>query len=82
MKRIHVVQLTSVHSAYDVRIFKECRSLADAGYQVTLIAPHSCDELTEGVQIRGVSMVEGRFQRMTRTVPRTGQVSAPHEISL
>jgi glycosyltransferase involved in cell wall biosynthesis len=70
MKRIHVVQLTSVHSAYDVRIFKQCRSLADAGYQVTLIAPHSCDELTDGVQIRGVSVVEGRFQRMTRTVPR------------
>lgn len=70
MKRIHVVQLTSVHSAYDVRILKECRSLADAGYQVTLIAPHSCDEITGGVQIRGVSTVKGRFRRMTRTVWR------------
>jgi glycosyltransferase involved in cell wall biosynthesis len=70
MKRIHVVHLTSVHSAYDLRILKECRSLADAGYQVTLIAPHSCNEIIGGVQIRGVFMLEGRFQRMTRTVWR------------
>src|SRR5262249_4931838 len=70
MKRIHIVHLTSVHSAYDLRIFKECRSLADAGYQVTIIAPHSCNEIAGSVQIRGVPMVEGRFRRMTRTVWR------------
>jgi glycosyltransferase involved in cell wall biosynthesis len=70
MKQIHVVQLTSVHSAYDLRIIKECRSLAGAGYQVTIIAPHPCDEITGGVQIRGVPMVEGRLRRMTLTVWR------------
>jgi glycosyltransferase involved in cell wall biosynthesis len=70
MKRIHVVQLTSVHSAYDLRILKECRSLADAGYQVTLIAPHSYDEVTGRVQIRSVPMVGGRLRRMTLTVWR------------
>src|SRR6516162_8743849 len=70
MKPIHVVHLTSVHSAYDLRILKECRSLADAGYQVTIIAPHSCNEINEGVQIRGVLTFEGRFRRMTRTVWR------------
>ena len=70
MKRIHVVQLTSVHSAYDLRILKECTSLAGAGYQVTLIAPHPSDEITEGVQIRAVPMVAGRFRRMTITVLR------------
>src|SRR6185437_10770535 len=70
MKRIHVVQLTSVHSAYDLRILKECRSLAAAGYQVTLIAPHSCDEITGGVQIKRVPMIGGRFRRMTLTVWR------------
>jgi glycosyltransferase involved in cell wall biosynthesis len=70
MKRIHVVQLTSVHSAYDLRILKECISLAGAEYQVTLIAPHPFDEITEGVQIRGVPIVAGRFRRMTLTVWR------------
>jgi glycosyltransferase involved in cell wall biosynthesis len=70
MKPIHVVQLTSVHSAYDLRIIKECTSLAGAGYKVTLIAPHPRDEKTGGVQIRGVPMVEGRFRRMTLTVWR------------
>lgn len=68
MKPIHVVHLTSVHSAYDLRIFKECKSLVDAGYQVTLIAPHPSDEVAEGVQIKGVPMREGRVRRMTRTV--------------
>ncbi|HET9791154.1 MAG TPA: glycosyltransferase, partial [Candidatus Angelobacter sp.] len=70
MKRIHVVQLTSVHSAYDLRILKECISLAGAGYKVTLIAPHPFDEITEGIQIRGVPTVAGRFRRMTLTVWR------------
>src|SRR5690349_10916076 len=70
MKQLHVVQLTSVHSAYDLRIIKQCRSLAAAGYQVTLIAPHSCDEFTGGIHIRRVPMVEGRFRRMTLTVWR------------
>jgi len=70
MKRIHVVHLTSVHSAYDLRILKECRSLADAGYQVTIVAPHARNEMSGEIQIRGVLMVEGRFRRMTRTVWR------------
>ena len=70
MKRIQVVHLTSVHPPDDLRILKQCRSLADAGYQVTIIAPHTCDDIRGGVQIRGVLIVEGRFRRMTRTVWR------------
>lgn len=35
-----------------------------------LIAPHPCDEMTGGIQIRGVPMVEDRFRRMTLTVWR------------
>jgi glycosyltransferase involved in cell wall biosynthesis len=70
MKRIHVVHLTSVHSACDLRILKECKSLAAAGYQVTLIAPHPCDEVIDGVQVKGVPIVEGRLRRMTLTVWR------------
>ena len=63
-----VVHLTSVHSAFDVRIFhKECRTLADAGYEVTLVAPHDKAEFVDGVQIEPVSRNTSRRSRMTHT---------------
>ncbi len=64
-----IVHLTSVHSALDVRILrKECRSLAAAGYDVTLVAPHERDETIDGVQIRAVAKARNRQERLTRTV--------------
>ncbi|MGH9633235.1 MAG: glycosyltransferase family 4 protein [Candidatus Angelobacter sp.] len=64
-----VVHLTSVHPAFDVRIFhKECRALAAAGHQVTLVAPHGADELRDGIQVRAVRKANNRFQRTTSTV--------------
>ena len=65
-----VVHLTSVHSAFDTRIFvKECRSLARAGFQVTIIAPHTEDTIVDGVRIKAVPPIKnkGRIQRMTST---------------
>ena len=63
--------LTSVHSPFDVRVFhKEGRSLARAGYEVTLIAPHERDEVVDGVVIKSLPSVGGRVSRMTRTVWR------------
>jgi glycosyltransferase involved in cell wall biosynthesis len=67
--RHKIVHLTSAHSASDVRIFhKECKSLAAAGYDVTLIAPHDCDTSSAGVTVRAVRPSTGRWNRMTRTV--------------
>ena len=57
MRKIKICHLTSVHSAKDVRIFvKECRSLAFAGYEVTLIAPNAFNEVVDGVSIVGVNI--------------------------
>jgi glycosyltransferase involved in cell wall biosynthesis len=67
-KKVHqVAHLTTVHPPFDVRIFhKECKSIAQAGYQVTLIACHERDEVREGVQIRGLPRWSGRLSRMLR----------------
>lgn len=61
--------MTSVHSAVDHRIFrKECRSLARAGFDVTVVGPHPDDTVAEQVQIKSIRKHDSRFARMTRTV--------------
>ncbi|TMQ73049.1 MAG: glycosyltransferase family 4 protein [Candidatus Eisenbacteria bacterium] len=68
---IRVVHLSSVHDAHDVRIFhRECRSLAEAGYDVVLVAPHDADETSRGVKILAVPRPKGRWERATRTAWR------------
>lgn len=63
-----ICHLTSVHPPFDTRVFhKECRSLAEAGYQVTLVAPHSHSETIQQVQIVAVPKPVRRLRRMTAT---------------
>lgn len=65
---IKVCVLTSAHPALDVRIFyKECKSLARAGYEVTLVAPHQKSEWIDGVTIRAVKPASGRLERCFKT---------------
>ncbi len=64
-----VVHLSSVHHISDTRVFyKECSSLAAAGYDVTLIInTDNGDEVRNGVRIRSLSKsTGGRFARMMR----------------
>lgn len=66
---IKVCILTSVHPPFDTRIFhKEAKSLAKAGYDVTLIAQHDKDEIVEGIKIVPLSKPKNRLERITRTV--------------
>jgi len=65
---ITIAHLSSVHPARDVRILqKECSSLVQAGYQVTLVIPHDQSEVVNGVQILALPKPRQRFQRMTQT---------------
>ena len=64
-----VVHLTSVHHAFDNRIFhKECRSLVLAGYEVFLVAPHECDAARDGIRLVAVPRPRSRAERMTRVL--------------
>ena len=60
-----VVHITTVHAADDIRIFrKECVSLAQAGYEVVLLAPHQQNTCQDGVRIEALPIVRGRVKRM------------------
>ena len=64
-----VCHLTSVHKRGDLRIFmKECVSLAEAGWRVSMIAPSSEGDATvSGVTVRSVPLEQNRFKRMLLT---------------
>ncbi|MGQ7791826.1 glycosyltransferase family 4 protein [Faunimonas sp. B44] len=60
-----IAHLTSVHTRNDIRIFlKECRSLAAAGHEVTLVvADGEGDERRDGVAIVDAGASRGRLDR-------------------
>lgn len=68
MKVCHV---TSVHSPFDIRIFhKECKSLAEKGFEVSLLCANAKSEKIDGVQIQGYTFNYktrlGRFRKASR----------------
>ena len=68
---INVCHVTTVHSRYDVRIFeKECTSLAELGYNTTLIVnDQGEDEVKNGVNIVSLHQPpRNRIDRATRIV--------------
>jgi glycosyltransferase involved in cell wall biosynthesis len=83
MPMLKVCHMTSVHSAADPRIFyKECRSLAKAGFEVTVIGPHPNDAVRDAVQIKAIQKDPARLHRMTRTVWRLYTAAREHNADL
>lgn len=60
-----ICHITIVHPAFDVRIFfRECVTLSQAGYDVTLIAQHNKDEVVDGIKIVALPKTKNRLKRM------------------
>jgi len=76
MKKLRVCHLSTVHSAFDVRIFhKQCRALSAAGYAVDLVARCDGDNDAHGVRIHGLPAAGSRFARMTATIWKAFRVA-------
>ena len=59
-----ICHISTVHNLFDTRIFyRECKSLANAGYEVYLIATHNREEIIDGVHIIPLPERGGRFYR-------------------
>ena len=59
-----VVHLAPGHVPFDTRVFhKEAQSLAQAGYEVVVIAPHDREEWVDGVRIVPLPRHRGRIDR-------------------
>ncbi|MCK4394311.1 glycosyltransferase family 4 protein [Candidatus Bipolaricaulota bacterium] len=57
--------VTTVHPPFDTRIFhKQAKTLAQAGYDVTLIAQHDKNEVVDGVKIIALPRPRNRFARI------------------
>lgn len=63
------VHLTSTHRPFDTRVFqKECKTLAREGIRVTLVVPHTEDEVREGVHIRAIPKPATGKERLKKTI--------------
>jgi glycosyltransferase involved in cell wall biosynthesis len=64
--RVKVCMMTSVHLPFDGRIFhRAAKSLAQAGYEVVLIARHDREEVIDGVRVVPLPQPRNRIHRMT-----------------
>lgn len=60
-----ICHLTSIHPPFDIRIFhKECKTLAQAGFEVYLIAPHVQANTYEGIHVLPIPQYSARWRRM------------------
>ncbi len=65
MQKIKICHISTVHSAFDDRIFhKECKTLVKSGYDVSLIVQHDKEEIIEGIKIIPLPKPKNRLNRM------------------
>jgi glycosyltransferase involved in cell wall biosynthesis len=70
-RRAKVCMMTSVHLPFDGRIFhRAAKSLAQAGYEVVLIARHDKEEVIDGVRVVPLPQPKNRIHRMTKVLWR------------
>src|ERR1700754_2783606 len=66
-----ICHLTSVHRVEDTRILRrQCRSLGEAGYEITLVAREPASQPVGRVRVVAVGDARNRFDRMTRVAAR------------
>lgn len=64
--------ITTAHPAFDTRIFqKQAKTLAKAGYDVTLVVQHDKDETIDGINIISLPKPKNRIERMFGLTIRT-----------
>src|SRR5579863_62225 len=63
---LNIIHLTSAHYAVDARILhKECKSLAKAGHEVTVVGMSDEDAVIAGVKIKALRKPTSRWERWT-----------------
>ncbi len=83
---VKICIITTVHSPFDVRIFhKECKTLAKAGYKVSLIAPcqnlennkknNNREEIIDGIKIIYFPKAKNRLTRIFFSTRRAYQLA-------
>jgi len=69
-KKPKVVQLSSVHTTFDTRIFhKICKSLKQNGYDVDLIIQNEKNEVKDGINIIALPKTDSKVERLLRVLP-------------
>lgn len=71
MPAIRIAHLTPHRDPFEPRTFFECMSLAEAGFEVVLVAPHEHDLSRDGVRLLAVPRYRSRLERVTVTALRT-----------
>ena len=66
MSKSTIAHLTPHRYAFEPRTFFECESLAAAGFEVVLVAPHEEDVVRNGVRVLGLPRYRNRLDRVTR----------------
>jgi len=64
-QKIKVCHISTVHTLHDTRIlYRECASLVDSGYDVSLVITSDKDDVINGVKIVHIPRQKNRFLRM------------------